>query len=90
MATDENAQADPVKVVKLLRGATRLDKCRVCGCFHSAVIMLEDETAALERWPELKEAHQKASQSLLPVQYNCNGCEYCIPVEALKALRGMS
>lgn len=72
-----------------MRAASHLEKCRSCGGFHGALMMIEDYLPESCRPPELTEALALAAGSLQTVSVNCNGCPECLPVQALKAVRGM-
>lgn len=64
--------------------AARARKCWSCGCLHSTLAALR--VSAQGRLPELARAVIEASERLVPVRYDCLGCEECYPALAINAL----
>ena len=73
-----------------LQAALAAEKCRACGCFHQLIIALEEafpSGAGPQELPqELMETVQAAKRCLVERQYDCLGCEVCIPPLVLNAL----
>lgn len=74
------------EAVKQLGEATAAKKCWRCGCLHNSLTSLEEAVPAGERAPELSAAIGAAREKLVPVQYECLGCEVCYPPLAMNAL----
>jgi tetrahydromethanopterin S-methyltransferase subunit A len=74
------------EAVAQLREAASAKKCWACGCLHHALESIDKEPAAARRPRELVSALQAARERLLPVRYDCLGCEVCYPALALNAL----
>ena len=62
-----------------LQEAIAADKCRACGCFHQLVVALEQAFLAGAGPQELQETVEAAKRCLVERQYECLGCEVCIP-----------
>lgn len=69
-----------------LQEAMAAEKCRACGCFHSLVQALEKAFPVGKRPEELAHLTEAAKQCLVPLRYDCLGCEVCIPPLVLDAL----
>jgi len=69
-----------------LQEATAAEKCRACGCFHNLIHALEKAFPEGEDPLELGELVKEANQCLAEQQYDCLGCEVCIPPLVLNAL----
>ncbi len=69
-----------------LREAMATDKCRACGCFHQLVVALEQAFPAGVGPQELRETVKAAKRCLGKHQYDCLGCEVCIPPLVVNAL----
>ena len=72
-----------------LEQAASSEGCRGCGCFHGVLIMLEDDVTAESCPPGTGRILEEARNSLLEVSHDCLGCTPCLPMEALKILKGM-
>lgn len=79
--TDALAEA-----VKQLGEATAAKKCWRCGCLHNSLKSLEEAMPEGERPEALDAAIRAARGRLVPVQYECLGCEVCYPPLAMNAL----
>ena len=62
-----------------LQEAMAAEKCRACGCFHQLVLALEQAFPAGAGPQELRETVKAAKLCLVERQYECLGCEVCIP-----------
>jgi tetrahydromethanopterin S-methyltransferase subunit A len=69
-----------------LEKARAAEKCRACGCFHQLVAALEQAFPAGTGPQELREAVEAANLCLVERQYDCLGCEVCIPPLVVNAL----
>ena len=69
-----------------LQEAMTTEKCRACGCFHQLVVALEQISLAGAGPQELREKVAAAKQRLVERQYDCLGCEVCIPPLVVNAL----
>lgn len=67
------------ETLKYLQEAIAADKCRACGCFHQLVVALEQAFLAGAGPQELQETVEAARRCLVERQYECLGCEVCIP-----------
>lgn len=74
------------EAVSQLGEATAAKKCWRCGCLHNSLRSLEDAIPAVERPAALDAAIRAAREKLVPVQYECLGCEVCYPPLAMNAL----
>lgn len=74
------------KALALFDQARAEKKCRACGCFHALIEAL-DRGHRLNSLPaELTEAVAGARECLTEVQYDCFGCEVCLPPLIVTAL----
>jgi tetrahydromethanopterin S-methyltransferase subunit A len=83
------APADPAAVaeaVAQLEEAAAAQKCWACRCLHHALEILDGTAPTGGRPPELDTAVRRARERLVPVRYECLGCEVCYPARALNAL----
>jgi tetrahydromethanopterin S-methyltransferase subunit A len=62
------------------------EKCRACGCFHQLVLALEQAFPAGAGPQELRETVKAARRCLVERQYDCLGCEVCIPPLVVNSL----
>ena len=85
--TKENIFAE---IVAQLHEATEAKKCWLCGCLHQSLQTIERGVASAERAPALASALTAATASLLPVQYECLGCQVCYPAIAVNAVSRIS
>jgi tetrahydromethanopterin S-methyltransferase subunit A len=69
-----------------LQEAMAAEKCRGCGCFHQLVLALEQAFPAGAGPQELRETVKAAKLCLVERQYDCLGCEVCIPPLVVNAL----
>jgi len=69
-----------------LQEAMASEKCRACGCFHQLVVALEQVFPAGAGPQELQETVEAAKRCLVERQYECLGCEVCIPPLVVNAL----
>jgi tetrahydromethanopterin S-methyltransferase subunit A len=69
-----------------LQEAMAAEKCRACGCFHQLVVALEQAFPAGARPQELRDTVKAAKLCLVERQYECLGCEVCIPPLVVTAL----
>lgn len=86
-------QNEPTRCVPLLAEATsRLreakaaKKCWPCGCLTQSLRTIEGSIPSAERPPELESALAAARARLLPVAYECLGCQVCYPALAVNAI----
>jgi tetrahydromethanopterin S-methyltransferase subunit A len=74
------------QALSLFAEASAAQKCRACGCFHALLRALATDRR-LNSWPEeLVEAVTQAQECLTEVQYDCFGCEVCLPPLIVTAL----
>ncbi len=66
--------------------AIAAEKCRACGCFYNLIPTLEQAFLKIDGPSELKEAVEAAKSCLVDQQYDCLGCQVCIPPLVLNAL----
>ena len=79
---------DVAKAAAQLREAAAARKCWGCGCLHQAVAAIEQVMPeGPERPADLDAALRASGQTLIPVKYDCLGCEVCYPALALDALQ---
>lgn len=83
--TQETA-LDTHEAARQTHEAAAAKKCWRCGCFHSALEAMERELPEDARSPELNAAIIEGRQRLVPVQYDCLGCEVCYPAVATNVL----
>ena len=69
-----------------LQEAMAAEKCRACGCFHQLVVALEQAFSEGASPQELWETVEAAKRCLVERQYDCLGCEVCIPPLVVNAL----
>ena len=69
-----------------LQEAMAAEKCRACGCFHQLVLALEQAFPAGAGPQELRETVEATKRCLVERQYECLGCEVCIPPLVVNAL----
>ena len=70
--------------------AAAAKKCWPCGCLHESLQTIERAIRPAERSPELASALVDATAPLLPVQYECLGCQVCFPALAVNAVSELS
>jgi tetrahydromethanopterin S-methyltransferase subunit A len=76
------------KAAAQLREAAAARKCWGCGCLHQAVAAIEQAMPErAERPADLDAALCASRQTLIPVKYDCLGCEVCYPAIALDDLQ---
>lgn len=78
------------EVVAQLHEATQAKKCWPCDCLHQSLQTIERAVPSAERSPELASALTAATASLLPVEYECLGCQVCYPALAVNAVSQVS
>ncbi|GJL52955.1 MAG: hypothetical protein NPIRA02_00870 [Nitrospirales bacterium] len=78
------------EITAQLHEATQAEKCWPCGCLHQSLQTIEQAVPSDQRSPELISALTAAAASLLPVKYECLGCQVCYPALAVNALSQMS
>jgi tetrahydromethanopterin S-methyltransferase subunit A len=69
-----------------LHEAMAAEKCRACGCFHHLLLALEKAFPEGEDLLELGALVKEANRRLTEQQYDCLGCEVCIPPLVLNTL----
>ena len=69
-----------------LQEAMAAEKSRACGCFHQLVVALEQAFSEGASPQELWETVEAAKRCLVERQYDCLGCEVCIPPLVVNAL----
>jgi tetrahydromethanopterin S-methyltransferase subunit A len=74
------------KGLRYLQEAVAAENCRACGCFHQLVVVLEQAFLAGVGPQELQETVEAAKRCLVERQYECLGCEVCIPPLVVNAL----
>ncbi len=74
------------EAVDRLAEAAAAKKCWPCGCFHQSLQTIEQAVPPADRSPELTSALTAAKTPLLPVQYECLGCQVCYPALAVNAI----
>lgn len=85
----ENLAAEVEEAVTSLREAAISEKCRACGCLHNLLEGLQRAFPDGRCPKELEEAVGVACGRLLPVEYDCLGCEVCFPALVINALHGV-
>ena len=78
------------EVTVQLHEATKAKKCWPCDCLHQSIQTIERAVPSAERSPEIGLALKAATASLLPVQYECLGCQVCYPALAINAVSQVS
>jgi tetrahydromethanopterin S-methyltransferase subunit A len=79
-------RAAVAEAVAQLQEAAVAPKCWACGCLHHTLETLDGAVSPGERPPELHAVMRQAHERLVPVRYECLGCEVCYPARALNAL----
>jgi len=74
------------KALALFDKARAEKKCRACGCFHALIEALDKRRHLKGLSAELTEAVVGARECLIEVQYDCFGCEVCLPPLIVTAL----
>ncbi len=74
------------KALSLFHEANFAKKCRRCGCFHALVRALAKDFRIDDLSEEFAKAVIKAEECLIDVQYDCFGCEVCLPPLIVTAL----
>lgn len=74
------------EAIAQLREATVAKKCWPCGCLHQSLHAIDQAVPAGDQSAELRSALAFARERLLPVQYECLGCEVCYPALAVNAV----
>lgn len=69
-----------------IREAVAAKKCWSCGCLHSSLKAIEQALPPEKRPHVLSEAMSAAKDRLVPVKYDCLGCQVCYPAIAINAL----
>jgi tetrahydromethanopterin S-methyltransferase subunit A len=77
---------DSQEAARQMREAAAAKKCWRCGCFRSALEAIDRELPKAARSPELNAAIIEGRQRLVPIQYDCLGCEVCYPAIATNVL----
>lgn len=74
------------EAVARLGEATAAKKCWQCGCLHDSLDSVESAYPAEARPAELDAAIAGARARLLPIRYDCLGCDVCYPPLAMNSL----
>ena len=74
------------EAIAQLREAAGAKKCWSCGCLHHSLDAVERAVPKEQRPPFLEAALQTARERLVPVRYDCLGCEVCYPAMAVNAI----
>ncbi len=61
-------------------------KCWACGCLHGSLAAIEAAFPAGDGRPALADALRAARERLVPVRYDCLGCDVCYPALAVNTL----
>jgi tetrahydromethanopterin S-methyltransferase subunit A len=69
-----------------LAEAAAAKKCWRCGCLHNSLTAIESAFPNGSAHAELKTVLSTAQERLVPVKYDCLGCEVCYPALAINAL----
>ncbi len=77
---------DIPEAIRQLTEATAAKKCWGCGCLHSSLTAIEKAVPPAARPPDLDVAIRAARQRVVPIKYDCLGCEVCYPPLAMDAL----
>ncbi len=75
------------EAVARLQEAAGAKKCWRCGCLHHSLAAIEKAIPMDRRSTALAVVIEEARQRLVPVQYDCLGCEVCFPPLAMNALQ---
>lgn len=74
------------KALALFDEAISTKKCRACGCFHALVRALAKDLRVNVLSEEFTDTMTRAQECLTKVQYDCFGCEVCLPPLIVTAL----
>ena len=74
------------EALSYLQDAISAEKCRSCRCFHNLIHALGKEFPEEGDLSELRELLKEANLCLAKQQYDCLGCEVCIPPLVLNSL----
>jgi tetrahydromethanopterin S-methyltransferase subunit A len=74
------------KALALFEEASASKKCRACGCFHALLKALARDRRLNSLSGELVEAVARTQECLVEEQYDCFGCEVCLPPVIVTAL----
>ena len=74
------------EAVTQLRQAAAAKKCWGCGCLHNSLDSIDNSVPADRRSGDLDAALRAARDRLVPVRYECLGCDVCYPPLAMNAL----
>ncbi len=74
------------RAFSLFSEASTAKKCRACGCFHAFLRALAQDLRVNGLSKKFAEAVTKAQECLTEVQYDCFGCEVCLPPLIVTAL----
>lgn len=77
------------RAIEQIDEATAARKCWSCGCFHGALDAIARALPPEDRPVALSVALEQGRAPLLPVRYDCLGCEVCYPALAINALQHM-
>lgn len=66
--------------------ASAAKKCWRCACLHNSLKSIEEAIPATNRPAGLSASLRAARERLVPIQYDCLGCEVCYPPMAMNAL----
>lgn len=86
MSIPLNVVEDVGEAARQLREAASAKKCWGCGCLHTSLEAIERAIPADRRAPDLESAIRAARERMVPVRYDCLGCEVCYPPLAMNAL----
>ncbi|MGC8625477.1 MAG: DUF4346 domain-containing protein [Phycisphaerae bacterium] len=75
------------EAVSRLQEAVDAKKCWRCGCLRSSLEAIDRAIPVERRSSGLADVIEKARTRLVPVQYDCLGCEVCYPPLAMNALQ---
>lgn len=80
-------EADPLKeAASQFREAAAAKKCWGCGCLRQSLASVQKAFPSGTGSESLDEALRAASELLVPVRYDCLGCEVCYPALAVNVL----
>ena len=74
------------KILFELNQGMDLEKCRKCGCMGMTLGGMESSIKSLQN-PGLEDLLININQwmrKMEPIEYDCLGCDYCYPAEAMK------
>ena len=63
--------------IKHLKEAAAAKKCWSCGCFHNSLAAIEKAIAPDQRSSEFDIILKAGYKHLVPVKYDCLGCDVC-------------